>query len=122
MSSTVLNYGLMATATTESIQITGRTFDSKDRLKALGATWNAEKKVWVLPLGTDMSSLAYVSPPPREKKKRVPPPQPTTRYLSGDRLHVCVKKVARINPSRPDGPMMYVCDCHPTFYSSYDGT
>lgn len=114
-----LAFGLFLTRTPEGLEVTGKTYDNKERLKALGAKWNSERKVWVLPLDADISSLAYVPPPPR---KRVPRPQPTTQYLPGDRVHVCIKKVARFNPDRPDGPMMYVCDCHPTFYSSYDGT
>lgn len=114
-----LAFGLFLKRTPEGLEVTGKTYDNKDRLKALGAKWNPDKKLWVLPLEADISSLAYVPPPPR---KRVPRPQPTTRYLAGDRAHICAKKQARINPDRPDGPMMYVCDCHPTFYSCYDGT
>jgi hypothetical protein len=113
-----LAFGLFAQKTSEGLELSGRTFDNKDRLKALGARWNPDKKVWVLPLEADLGSLAYV-PPPKKTKQRV---VATTRYLACDRVYICAKKVATFNPTRPDGPMIYVCDCHPTFYSSYDGT
>jgi hypothetical protein len=112
---TTLNFGLILQTTAEGMEISGQTFHSRERLKALGGTWHPERKLWILPLGTDITSLVRPKPqvivrPPRRK------------YLHGDRIWVCPKKEAKLNPVNPQGPMMYVCPCCPTFYSSYDGT
>ena len=117
-----LAFGLFLKRTSEGLEITGKTYDSKERLREMGAKWSAEKRLWMLPLEADISSLAYVAPPPRKRMPRAPRPEPTTRYLYSDRVYICAKKVPRCNDANPQGPMMYVCDCHPTFYSSYDGT
>ena len=117
-----LAFGLFLKRSPEGLEVTGKTYDNKERLKALGAKWSAEKKLWILPAEADITSLAYVPPPPKVKKPRIARVEPTTRYLYGDRVHICAKKVAQCNPANPQGPMMYVCECHSTFYSSYDGT
>ncbi len=112
---TTLNFGLKLQTTPEGMEISGQTFHSRDKLKALGGTWQPEKKLWLLPLGTDISSLQL----PKPQKIVKPPPR---RYHYGDRVWICAKKQAALNPQNPQGPMMYVCPCCPTFYSSYDGT
>ncbi len=112
---TTLNFGLRLQTTAEGMEISGQTFYSRDRLKALGGTWQPDKKIWILPLGTDITSLAL--PKPQVIVRR-----PAHKYLGGDRTWVCSKKEAKLNPDNPQGPMMYVCSCCPTFYSSYDGT
>lgn len=129
MSSTILNYGLLATATTDSIQITGRTFDSKERLKALGAKWNAENKVWVLPLGTDLSSLALPPPRPISESMRQ---QMTDYYISDSYLRrvigrsrhgrCCSEAKTKLDDVNPQGPMWYICGKHGNYKSDYDGT
>jgi hypothetical protein len=129
MSSTILNYGLLATATTESIQITGRTFDSKDRLKALGAKWKADTKAWVLPLGTDLTSLLPPPPPPISASMR----QQMTDYfisdsylrrVSGRSRHgrCCSEAKTKLDDFNPQGPMWYICKTHGDYKSNYDGT
>lgn len=130
MASVVLNYGLLATTTAESIEISGRTFDSKERLKALGAKWNAEKKAWLLPLGTDLSSLALPPPPPLSASMR----QQIADYhleLSYRRFggvtrsrhgRCCAAAKTKLDDFNPQGPMWYVCEKHGNYKSDYDGT
>ena len=52
-----LNYGLVATYDEDFIYIDGKTFENKDRLKALGAKWVPELKAWMCGADTDLSSL-----------------------------------------------------------------
>lgn len=52
-----LNYGLTATRDMDFIYIDGKTFENKDRLKALGAKWVPELKAWMCGADTDLSSL-----------------------------------------------------------------
>ena len=52
-----LNYGLVATYDEDFIYIDGKTFENKDRLKALGAKWVPELKAWMCGATTDLSSL-----------------------------------------------------------------
>jgi hypothetical protein len=129
MTSVTLNYGLLATTTAESIQITGRTFDSKDRLKALGAKWNAETKAWALPLGTDLSSLL---PPPPKPISAAMRQQMADYYISDSYLRrvigrsrhgrCCSEATTKLDDFNPQGPMWYVCKTHGNYKSDYDGT
>jgi hypothetical protein len=107
---TTLAYGLVATPTDQGLEISGQTFQSKDRLKEMGAKWNAQKKLWVLPSGTDLSGLAL---PPR-------PPQPKLQKVF--RTYICGYKKAQLDPRDPQGPMIWVCDCCGTYKSDYSGT
>lgn len=126
MATTHLNYGLVAKTTSEFIEITGRTFDSKDRLKALGAKWNAEKKAWLLPLGCDMSSL---QPPPVSASMRQQIADYTIsdaylRRVIGRSRHgrCCAEATTKLDDYNPQGPMWYVCAKHGNYKSDYDGT
>lgn len=126
MTSVALNYGLMATTTPESIEITGRTFDSKDRLKALGAKWNSEKKAWVLPLGSDLSSLE-VPPMSASMRQQIADYIISDSYLSrmrGRSRHgrCCSQATTKFDEDNPQGPMWYVCAKHGNYKSDYDGT
>jgi len=62
-------FPLIFQETDQGIIITGKTFDYKDRIKALGGHWNAEDKSWLVPLGTDLAPLQEPLPTP-------PPPPP----------------------------------------------
>lgn len=103
-----LAFGLFASTTPEGIEISGKTFDNRERLKLLGAKWNKETKVWVLPLTTDLHSLEQVA--------HVKPRQKVFRTW------VCGNKTAKIDPRDPHGPMIWVCSCCGTYKSDYDGT
>ena len=37
--------------------LTGKTFDLKEKIKALGGKWNPERRIWTLPLGIDMDEI-----------------------------------------------------------------
>jgi hypothetical protein len=129
MACVALNFGLLATTTTESIEITGYTFDSKERLKALGAKWNAEKKAWLLPLGTDLSSLALPPPKPisesmRQQMADYSISDAYLRRVRGRSRHgrCCVEAKTKLDDFNPQGPMWYVCEKHGNYKSDYDGT
>lgn len=107
-------YGLVATTTDEGIEISGKTYFVKDRLKEMGARWEAQKKVWVVPHGTDLSEFAPPPPPP--------PRPPQAKLQKVFRSYICAKKKAHIDPRNPQGPMIWVCDCCGTYKSDYDGT
>lgn len=126
MATVALNYGLVAKTTTEAIEITGRTFDSKERLKALGAKWNAEKKTWVLPLGTDLSSLE-VPPMSASMRQQIADYYISDGYLRraiGRSRHgrCCSSATTKLDDVNPQGPMWYVCAKHGNYKSDYDGT
>ncbi len=126
MTTVTLNYGLLATTTPEFIEITGRTFDSKERLKALGAKWAPEKKAWTLPLDSDLSSLAL---PPMTASMRQ---QIADYYISDTYLRrmrgrsrngrCCAEASTKLDDDNPQGPMWYVCSKHGNYKSDYDGT
>jgi hypothetical protein len=129
MACVALNFGLLATTTTESIEITGYTFDSKERLKALGAKWNAEKKAWALPLGTDLSSLALPPPKPisesmRQQMADYSISDAYLRRVRGRSRHgrCCSEAKTKLDDFNPQGPMWYVCEKHGNYKSDYDGT
>lgn len=129
MASIQLNFGLLAKTTSECIEITGRTFDSKERLKALGAKWNAEKKVWVLPLGSDLSSLELPPPAPLSTSMRQQIADYTIsdaylRRVRGRSRHgrCCTEAETKLDDFNPQGPMWYVCQKHGNYKSDYDGT
>lgn len=126
MATTQLNYGLMATTTPESIEITGRTFDSKDRLKVLGAKWNAAKKAWVLPLGSDLSSLQppLLSASMRQQMADYTISDAYLQRVRGRTRHgrCCSQATCKLDEVNPQGPMWYVCAKHGNYKSDYDGT
>ena len=101
-----LNFGLFLQKTSEGLEISGKTFYSKEALKALGGVWQSDKKVWVLPLTTDVASLRL----PQPKLKKV------------FRTWICANKKATFDPFNPQGPLIWVCDCCGTWKSDYDGT
>lgn len=125
MTSQALNYGLVAKTTPDSIEITGQTFHSKDRLKALGAKWNAEKKAWVLPLGSDLSSLE-VPPMSASMRKQIADyiSDSYLRRATGRSRHgrCCSEATTKLDDFNPQGPMWYVCAKHGNYKSDYDGT
>jgi hypothetical protein len=126
---TTLNYGLVATPTHDGIEISGQTFHSRDRLKALSAKWSAEKKAWLLPLGSDLSSLALPPPKPISEAMR----QQMADYCISDAYlrrvigrsrhgRCCAEATTKLDDFNPQGPMWYVCTKHGKYKSDYDGT
>jgi hypothetical protein len=103
--------GLLCEYELEGIFISGNTFANKELLKQHGAAWVPEKKVWSFPLGTDISFLRL--PPP-------PPPRPPVQKVH--RTWICAKKKSTLDPDNPQGPLLWVCECHGTWKSDYDGT
>lgn len=126
-----LNFGLTMHKTDEGFEISGQTFHSRDKLKALGGKWNAEKKVWILPLTADLSSLVAVqqpAPPISEAMRQ----QMADYYISDAYLRrvigrsrhgrCCSAAKTEFDEYNPQGPMWYVCDKHGRYKSDYDGT
>jgi hypothetical protein len=69
--------GLKTIATLNGILISGKTYDVKEQLKALGGVWQPEEKSWLLPSGTDLSTITPPAPAaPVAKAKAMPSPKP----------------------------------------------
>lgn len=113
-SSETLRYGLLLFKQSDCFEIKGQTYDNRDLLKSLGAKWNPERKAWILPLTTDLSSLKLPPPPPRQT--------PVRKLKKVFRTWICDKKQAQLDPYNPQGPMIWVCSCCGTYKSDYDGT
>jgi hypothetical protein len=52
-----LNFGLHATVDDDLVFIDGKTYESKDKLRALGAKWIPELKTWMIASDTDLTPL-----------------------------------------------------------------
>jgi len=49
--------GLTTVATLNGILISGRTYDIREQLKALGGVWKPELKAWLVPSNTDIKAI-----------------------------------------------------------------
>ena len=113
--------GLVAEYYPDGILVGGRTFDSKDAIKALGGVWAPALKKWKFPLQTDLSSLRPQVPqaPPQQ------PPQPVRFNLYANRprrpRECCSQCKTELDRVRPDGPLWYVCPVHGKWRSDYTG-
>jgi hypothetical protein len=124
-----LNFGLTLVRTPEGLEISGKTFHSKEALKTLGGKWSGEKKVWILPLDADISSLRRPPPPPISASMRQ---QMADYYISDSYLRrvigrsrhgrCCSEATTKLDDFNPQGPMWYVCTKHGNYKSDYDGT
>jgi len=54
--------GLKIIATLNGLLISGKTYDVKEQLKALGGVWQPEEKSWLLPSDTDLSTIIVPAP------------------------------------------------------------
>jgi hypothetical protein len=131
---TLIN-GLIAEYYPDGILISGRTFDSKDALKALGAVWSPPLKKWKLPLETDLSSFRPQVPPqgqprPQEQSRGQLPSRATVyepnmwvydRMRDKRRSPCCSQCKTELDKFRPDGPLWYVCPQHGKWQSDYTG-
>ena len=124
---TLIN-GLLAEFYPDGVLISGRTFDNKDALKALGAVWSAPLKKWKLPLQVDLSSLRpQVSPqqsrPQEQPRANVYEPNMWVydRMRDKRRTKCCNQCKTEIDKFRPDGPLWYVCPQHGKWQSDYTG-
>lgn len=117
-----LRDGLKLTRLQEGLEISGRTFDWREKLKSLGGRWNPEKKTWLLPADADITDLkqpVYV-PVPREPYT---PNMWAFDRLRDRRRRECCKNCKReFDEFNPQGPMWYVCSTHGKWKSDYDGT
>ena len=84
--------------TDKGIVVSGKTFDYKERIKELGGRWNAEEKIWLIPLGTDLSPLYLPLPLP------LPLPPPVLPQPSW----VCCNKAKIISYDKKQ----HICDIH----------
>lgn len=94
-------------------ELSGRTFDYKDQIKAAGGRWDPDRKVWTIPAEAKMD---FLPPPP-------PPPPPAVRYVPRSRSKIrgpcCSEAVAF--ESRPYGPICYRCAKHGLTHNDYCG-
>ncbi len=100
--------------------ITGKTFEWKDKIKAMeGARWNAADKVWNIPLTTNIDSLqGDVLLEMHKRRDAPPPPKPIPSYGQ-----CCEKAVFKYEYEQ--GPTYYLCEVHgrrPTTKKGYSYT
>ena len=85
--------GIMATLKFEQQQIgivvTGKTFDVKEKLKALGGIWNPTLRAWVVPILTEVDRADLLAPAPALPATRPEKPR-----------WVCCEKAIIVNASR----------------------
>lgn len=101
--------------------LTGRTFDFKEKFKALGGLWQPAEKAWKMPAGVDMSFL--VPPPP-------PPPRTREEWTREEWQRYCVRhrsptgpccKNAQYFSEYEQGPVCYRCERHGVTHNNYTG-
>lgn len=119
--------GMVIKRTDEYSEISGRTYDSRELLKARGGKWHPQSKTWRFPPETDFSDLKLPPPPPPSAREL----QARADYYISDaylrrvvpRRRDCCKKCTReFDDFNPQGPMWYVCPDHGKWKSDYDGT
>lgn len=127
--------GLLAEFYPDGVLISGRTFDNKDALKALGAVWSPPLKKWKLPLETDLSSLRPQIPSKSQsqiqsqtqpqRQIRVNQHEPNIwvydRMRDRGRRQCCSQCKTELDKVRPDGPLWFVCPQHGKWQSDYTG-
>jgi hypothetical protein len=124
--------GLTVTSGLEGLEVSGKTFDYKDQLKALGGKWNPSRKIWTLPSGTDLSALQplrqqrqiSVSASMRQQIADYYISDSYLRRVTGRSRHgrCCSEATTKLDEDNPQGPMWYVCMKHGNYKSNYDGT
>jgi hypothetical protein len=57
------NSPLTITTTEGGLVVSGKTFDYKERIKAIGGKWNPETKTWFVPFGLTQRSRPLPSSP-----------------------------------------------------------
>jgi hypothetical protein len=119
---TLIN-GLVADFYPDGVLISGKTFENKDALKALGAVWSPPLKKWKLPLQVDLSSLRPQEQPRGQPQMRVHEPNMYVydRMPSKRNRQCCNQCKTEIDKFRPDGPLWYVCPQHGKWQSDYTG-
>ena len=110
--------GLIAETSGEAIWISGATYDNRELLKSLGATWVPAEKKWRLPVGTDLSSLR---PPPRPRVIYEPNLWVYDRVRDRRNRECCSQCKRRFDDENPQGPMWFVCPVHGKWKSDYTG-
>jgi hypothetical protein len=105
-------------------ELSGRTFNYKDQIKAAGGRWDPDRKVWALSAEAKMDFLPPPPPPPPKPKPR----EQWTReeyqnWLARSRSKIrgpcCSEAVAF--ESRPYGPICYRCAKHGLTRNDYCG-
>lgn len=120
-----LSNGLTLTKTNEGLEISGRTFEYRELMKAKGGRWNPHKKIWVFPSETDFSEMRALVPVPAPQRRRKPvePNMWVFDRLRDTRRRECCSQCRReFDTSNPQGPMWFVCSVHGKWKSDYDGT
>ena len=85
-------------------ELTGKTFDRKDQIKALGGKWDNAKKAWVLPKDINLDFLGVKTVIPKPVRK-------TVRRKIIPAYGCCCEK-ANIMEEYCQGPMYYQCEDH----------
>jgi hypothetical protein len=83
-----------------SHQVTGRTFDFKDEMKALGGKWNNPTKTWTLPKDTNLEFLLVKKVIPKAVRPKIIP------------SYGCCCEKGKIMEEYWQGPLYYQCEEH----------
>jgi hypothetical protein len=119
-----LRDGLVLTKTPEGLEISGKTFDCRETLKAKGGKWNPQKKAWLFPFETDFSDMrALPALPSARSRVHIEPNMWVFDRLRDTRRRECCSQCKReFDTYDPQGPMWFVCSVHGKWKSDYDGT
>lgn len=120
-----LSNGLILIKTHEGLEISGRTFEYRERLKAKGGRWNPERKTWIFAFETDFSDMRSI-PTPSVPQRYREPVEPNMwvfdRVRNARRRECCSQCKREFDTYNPQGPMWFVCSVHGKWKSDYDGT
>jgi hypothetical protein len=98
-------------AATQTVSITGNTFDHKDRIRAAGGRWNADLKAWSIPVDKvesirNLRGLNFSDQPqspPVVSQQLIQAEPPTPKYISQaqkEAIHQALQQLAGNDPDR----------------------
>jgi hypothetical protein len=99
-------------------ELSGKTFDHREQIKAAGGRWDPDRKVWTLPAEAKLDFLP-TAPPPKAATLKPATPIYVPRSRSKFRGPCCSSAVAY--ESRPYGPICYRCPHHGQIINDWCG-
>jgi hypothetical protein len=104
-------------------ELSGKTFDHREQIKAAGGRWDPDRKVWTLPAEAKLDFLPAAQTAPLKAAPQTAPLRPLARE-EWSREHwqnYCLRQRGNCGPcckhatayeSRPYGPICYRCPRH----------